>query len=114
MLADIIAVRDLQKKEDEIDILSICAKDENKNGLSRVSMALSRKGSEFPEKSLRIIKDWILNGKYFDVHEIDYAIREIAKTHPHRCINEVVSWIEEKDEKCSLAFFIPRVLSELG
>lgn len=113
-LANTMMLQDLQKREDGIEILAMCAKDENKNVLSRVALALSRKGSEFPEKSLRIIKEWIVNGKYFDVYEVDYAIREIGKTHLARCINEVVSWIKEKDEKDHLQFFIPIVLSELS
>jgi hypothetical protein len=114
MLANTIMLRDLAKKEDEIEILSICAKDENKNVLSRVAMALARKGSEFPEKSLRIIKDWIVNNKYFAVSEIDYTAKELGKAHLDRCINEVVSWIEEKDAKKGLHFFIPILLSELS
>lgn len=113
-LADILTYRDLRKKEDEIELLALCAEDSDKNVLSRVSPALSKKGHEFPEKSLRIIKNWIIKGRYFDIYEIDYCIREIGKVHIDRCITEVTSWIEEKDEDGSLKFFIPIVLSELS
>jgi len=113
-LAETLWLRNLEKNEDEFGILSICAKDENKNVLSRVSMALSKKGSKFPELSLKIIKYWILNGKYLDVHDIDYALTEIGKGNLLGSIAEVVSWIAEKDEKKFLEFYIPIVLKQLS
>lgn len=113
-LAETLWLRNLEKNEDEFGILSICAKDENKNVLSRVSMALSKKGPRFPELSLKIIKYWILNGKYLDVHDIDYALTEIGKGNLLGSIAEVVSWIAEKDEKKFLKFYIPIVLKQLS
>ena len=113
-LANILWIRELQNKEDEIEILNLCAEDGDRNVLSRVALALSKKGPEFPEKSLRIIKDWIMKGKYFDVHEIDYSVREIGKAHLDRCIKEVETWIKEKDVDGRLQFFIPIVLRELS
>jgi len=111
-LANILCLRDLPSKEDEIRILKICAEDEDKNVLSQVSSALSRKGQEFPEKSLEIIKDWIKRGQYSNVYGIEYPIREIGKVHLDRCTKEIETWIEEDDAK--LQFFIPIVLKELS
>lgn len=114
IMAQTIWLRDSLKNQDGPQILGICAKDENINVSSRVSMALSKKGGEFPEQSLRIIKEWIMNDKYFKIYELDYTIREIGKHQLDRCISEVVSWIGEKDEKGYLQFFIPIVLRELS
>lgn len=113
-LASILWTRNLRIKEDEIEILKLCAEDGDKNVLSTVSLALSKKGPEFPEKSLRIIRDWIKRGKYFDVYEVEYSIREIGKVHLDMCIKEVETWIEEKSEDRRLQFFIPILLKELG
>jgi hypothetical protein len=113
-LAQKVWLQDLKNKEDEIKILSACSKDENRNVLSRVSIALSKKGSIFPELSLNIIKYWILNGKYFDVHDIDYSIREIGKGNLSRSIAEIVTWIAEEDKKKYLEFYIPIVLKEVS
>lgn len=111
-LARILWLQDLPSKEDETNILKICAEDEDRNVLSQVSLALSRKGQEFPEKALKIIKDWIKRGKYFDVYEIEYPIREIGKVQLDRCIKEIETWIAEDNVK--LQFFIPIVLKELS
>lgn len=113
-LANILWTRNLQSKQDEIEILKLCAEDEDKNVLSRVSFALSNKGPEFPEKSLGIIKDWIQKGKYFDVYEIDYCIRKIGEVYLDRCIKEVETWVEEKNGDRRLQFFIPIVLKDLS
>ncbi len=111
MLAETVGIRDYLKDQDAVEILSICGNDEDKNVLSRVVLALARKGPNFPELSLRIIKNWILNGKYSVVHDIDYAIAEIGKRHFEICVAEVVSWIGEKDDKRLLPFLIPEILS---
>jgi hypothetical protein len=113
-LADSLWVRDLPNREDEINLLEICAKDDSREVLSRVSVVLSKKGPEFPERALTIVKDWIKRGKYFDVYEIDYSVKEIGKGHLDRCIKEVGKWINEKDESKRLQFFIPIVLKDLS
>jgi hypothetical protein len=113
-LADNLWLRNLPNREDETNLLTICAEDDNRNVLSRVSLALSKKGQEFPERALAIIKGWIDRGKYFEVYDIDYSIKEIGKVHLDRCITEVEKWIEEKDENKKLQFFIPIVLKDLG
>lgn len=111
-LANEIWLRNLPNREDEIDILKLCAEDEDVNVLSRISSALSKKGQEFPEKSLKIIKDWTIRGKYSYVYEIEYCLKEIGKSHLDRCIKEVETWIEEKNDR--LEFFIPKILQELS
>ena len=111
-LARTLWLRDLPNKEDEIRILEICAEDEDENVLSQVSSALSRKGQEFPERALKIIKNWIKRGMYSRVHEIEYPIREIGKVNLDRCIKEVETWIEEDNVR--LQFFVPIVLTELS
>lgn len=68
----------------------------------------------FPELSLNTIKYWILNGKYLDVHDIDYSIREIGKGNLSRSIAEIVSWISDEDKKKYLEFYIPIVLKEVS
>jgi hypothetical protein len=111
-LANEIWLRNLPNRKDEIDILKLCAEDEDVNVLSRISSALSKKGQEFPEKSLIIIKDWIIRGKYSYVYEIEYCLKEIGKSHLDRCIKEVETWIEERNDR--LEFFIPKILQELS
>ena len=111
-LANNLWLRNLPDKANEISILKICAEDEDENVLSRVSIALSKKGSEFPEESLEIIKDWIKRGKYFKVHDIEYCLKEIGKVHSDRCIKEVETWIGKEDGR--LRFFIPIILKELS
>jgi hypothetical protein len=113
-IADLLWLRNLNNKEDEIDLLTICAEDDNPNVLSRVATALSQKGQEFPEASLRIVKSWILRDRYHNVHDIEYFMNEIGKLHLDKCVKEVETWVAEEEGKAKLQFFIPIILQELG
>lgn len=113
-IADLLWLRNLNSKEDEIDLLQICAKDENANVLSRVAVALSEKGREFPEASLRIIKKWILRNKYYDIREIDYCLKRIGELYLDRCLLEVETWVDDREGGEKLQFFVPIVLQELS
>lgn len=113
-LVNFLAFKDAFKGEQEIEILGICADDENRSVLSRIALALSKKGRVFPEKTLRIIKSWIKRGRYFDVYELDYTISEIGKANQKRSIKEVEKWIKESSKDHRLRFHIPKVLERLS
>lgn len=113
-LVNRLTFRNIFKIDREIEILRVCADDKNKNVLSRVALALSRKGQTLPEKTLRIIKDWISKGRYFDVYEVEYTIKEIGKANQERSLREVEKWIKESINNHRLQFLIPRMLERLS
>jgi len=102
----------LPRSEDEIEILKICAQDDDERVLWRVSLALAFKGKQHPEETLEIVKNWVKRGKYLNVREIDFCLQEIGKGYLDRCIKTVETWIE-KEEDLLLRFFIPNILKEL-
>jgi len=111
-LATRLWVWGLSQGKDEIDLLKICAQDENEQVLWRVSFALAKKGKEHPEASMQIIKDWVERDKYSKIHEIEYCLREIGKDNLEKLISSVETWIEN-EENWRFRFFIPRILREL-
>jgi len=113
VIANRLWLDNLVNKETEINILAMCAQDENKDTLGRVAYALASKGKGYPEKSLEIIKNWLKRKKYFQIKELDYCLQEIGKGNLPKCIEIVESWIElEKDP--IFQFHIPDVLTELS
>ena len=107
-LADSLISRNLPDAETEIELLTKCAADNNEHVLSRIAWALSEKGKQFPEKTLNIIKDWILKGKYYNISQIEYTTKRIGKENQDRCIKEVKTWIQENNKR--LKFFVPEIL----
>lgn len=107
-LADSLISRNLPDAETEIELLTKCAADNNEHVLSRIAWVLSEKGKQFPEKTLNIIKDWILKGKYYNISQIEYTIKRIGEENQDRCIKEVKTWIQEDNKR--LKFFVPEIL----
>jgi len=107
-LANSLVSRNLPDAEIEMELLAKCAVDNNEHVLSRIAWALSEKGKQFPERTLNIIKDWILKGKYHNVSQIEYTLEEIGKENQDRCIKEVKKWIQEDNKR--LKFFVPEIL----
>jgi|GEM_PF-5791482 len=111
-IAERVWMSDLPK-EDIIKILKILSYTSDKGVLTRVAIALSSRGKEFPLESLQIIKRWVLEGKYFEIRDLGYTLNEIGTSNISVCIDEILSWIEsEKEER--FRFFIPIILKELS
>jgi len=113
IIANRLWLDDLTEKETEINILTICAQDENAYTLGRVADALAKKGKDFPEESLEIIKNWLKRQKYFQIHDLDYCLQEIGKGNLATYIEIVESWIELETDP-AIQFHIPDVLTQLS
>jgi len=103
---------DLGDRQYEIEILTECSRDDSLDTLSRVALALSVKGKDFPEESLEIIRNWIERRKYFEIREIGYCLEEIGKGNLSKCIEVVASWVDRKEPIFS--FYVPEVLSQIS
>jgi hypothetical protein len=107
-----LCFRDLPDAANEINVLRYCAQDDNRQVLSQVCLALSIKGKQNPRETLKIMKDWIKEGKYFDVSGTDNCLREIGTDNFSICISDVENWIEnERDQH--LIFYVPIILKDL-
>ncbi|MFC1486386.1 hypothetical protein ACFLRN_01685 [Thermoproteota archaeon] len=111
-LATTLVSLNILDPETEMELVTKCAEDNNKHVLSRVAQALSLKGKKFPEKSMNIIKNWIIRGKYYNIPLIEYTINSIGKENQDRCIKEVKKWIREDNKR--LEFFIPDIFVTLS
>lgn len=111
-LANRLLASDLARSADTINILKICSQDNDNQVLDRVSQTLAKRGKDYPEESLDIVKDWIKRDVYFKIPSRDFCLQELGKADLNKCLEVVETWIEQEKEP-KFMFFMPTILREM-
>lgn len=89
----------LADQKREIELLKICADDNDSAVLANVARALSRKGQAFLKDSLEITKRILKNYKDYNMSEIDYYIEELCKNDVKLCLATFEDWRKSETDQ---------------
>jgi len=99
VIVDRLWLVDLENKENEIEILKLCAKDNDQRVIESIARVLSTKGQRFLGDSLEIIRE--LLKKPYSVHGamFDYYLQEFGKDKLPSILESIKQWSKtDKDE----------------
>ncbi|MEM3566823.1 MAG: hypothetical protein QXK18_08165 [Candidatus Bathyarchaeia archaeon] len=107
-----LGIHKLGDSELEFEILWICSEENDIRVLNAVVQALFNRAKENPEKTLEILKTWIVKGIYYDVYEAWVLLEYLQESNIEKCFSTIESWIQ-KDIHPLLLFKIPHFLSRI-
>ncbi|MEM3490001.1 MAG: hypothetical protein QXO75_10170 [Nitrososphaerota archaeon] len=107
-----LGIHKLGDSELEFEILRICSEENDIRVLNAVVQALFNRAKENPEKTLEILKTWIVKGIYYDVYEAWVLLEYLQESNIEKCFSTIESWIQ-KDTHPLLLFKIPHFLSRI-
>ena len=102
VIIDRLWLTNLQVRENEIQILKLCAQDNDQRVLESIARVLSKKGSTFLADSMEIIRELVK--KPFSIHGtmFDYYLQEFGKDNLASILEGIEQWAKsDKDEEWS-------------
>lgn len=103
----------LQDQRIEIQILKICAEDNNPNVLESVATVLSQKGQAFLEDSLEMVRKMIQNRNVYPSPNLEYYVKKLCEKTPETCERTFQQWYDaaenDKAFQIRLKFFKERI-----
>ncbi|MEM1540363.1 MAG: hypothetical protein QXJ07_03150 [Candidatus Bathyarchaeia archaeon] len=107
-----LSIHKLRDSELEFKILQICSEETDMRVLNAVVRALFNRAKENPEKTLEILKTWIVKGVFYNVYEASLLLEYLQESDLEKCFSTIESWIR-KDADPLLLFEISHFLSRI-